>query len=279
MINIFLSVVLDRRLSSQINNEVKIMGKADLHLHTVYSWDGTCTVEAVLKQAAHVAQLDIIAITDHDEIRGALEAVKLASRYGITVIPGSEISTSDGHLLALFIREKIPAGLTLPETTLRVAEQGGICLAPHPEAKGTQSLSRSVLQAALQDPVITQTLLGVETYNAGLFDQKANLNAEKIAQDLSLARVGNSDSHLLWTIGRGVTLFPGHSVIDLYTALRNRQTIPSVIKKTGFIPVIFSWLRGYLLRRVGWVENNRFPEAPVRLERIPAQAKFALADE
>ena len=125
------------------------MGKADLHIHTVYSWDGTCAVEAVLKQAAHVAHLDVIAITDHDEICGALEAEELAFRYGIEVIPGSEISTADGHLLALFIREKIPAGLSLVETVLRVHEKGGLCVVPHPEAKGTPSINRTVLQAAL----------------------------------------------------------------------------------------------------------------------------------
>lgn len=255
------------------------MGRADLHLHTIYSWDGTCAVKAVLKQAAHVAQLDIVAITDHDEIRGALEAVDLAPQYGIKVIPGSEITTIDGHLLALFIQEKIPAGLSLQETVLRVHEKGGVCLAPHPEAKGTQSLNRRVLQAALKHPSVAQTLLGVETFNAGLFDQRANLNAGKIAQELSLARIGSSDSHLLWTIGHGATLFPGHSVIDLYEAMRNRQTISSVVKNSGNVAVILSWLRGYLLRRAGWVEYNRFPEAPVRLERIPALAKFALADK
>ena len=64
------------------------MGKADLHIHTTYSWDGTCTVEAVLKQAAHIAGLDVIAITDHDDIRGALEAVELGPRYGIEVVHG-----------------------------------------------------------------------------------------------------------------------------------------------------------------------------------------------
>ena len=95
------------------------MGKADLHIHTIYSWDGTCTVEAVLKQAAHTAELDVIAITDHDEIQGAQEAAELAPRYGIEVIPGSEISTADGHLLALFIPKKISAGLSVVETILR----------------------------------------------------------------------------------------------------------------------------------------------------------------
>jgi len=255
------------------------MGRADLHIHTIYSWDGTCTVKAVLKQAAHMAQLDVIAITDHDEIRGALEAIDLAPQYGIKVIPGSEVTTANGHLLALFIREKIPAGLSLQETVLRVSEKGGVCIVPHPEAKGTKSINRRVLAEALKNNSVAQTLLGVETFNAGLFDQRANANAEKIAQDLSLARVGNSDSHLLWTIGHGVTLFPGHSVIDLYDAIRNKRTISSVVKNPGNAVIIMSWLRGYLLRRAGWVEYNRFPEAPVRLERIPSLAKFVLAEE
>ncbi|HNF94893.1 MAG TPA: PHP domain-containing protein, partial [Anaerolineales bacterium] len=68
------------------------MGLADLHLHTIYSYDGTATVPAVLRRARELG-LNVIAITDHDEIAGALEAVKLASHYGVEVIPGSEITT------------------------------------------------------------------------------------------------------------------------------------------------------------------------------------------
>jgi DNA polymerase III alpha subunit len=64
------------------------MGLAVLHVHTVYSWDGTCTVSAVLKQATQQANLDVIAITDHDEIDEALEALDLARIYGIEVILG-----------------------------------------------------------------------------------------------------------------------------------------------------------------------------------------------
>jgi predicted metal-dependent phosphoesterase TrpH len=76
--------------------------------------------------------LDIIAITDHDEIRGALLAEQIAPEIGIQVIPGVEITTAEGDLLALSIRKLIPAGLPLIETILRVGEQGGFCLAPHP---------------------------------------------------------------------------------------------------------------------------------------------------
>lgn len=76
------------------------MGLADLHIHTTYSWDGTCIVEAVLKQAVCYAILDVVAITDHNTIAGAVKAVALAPLYGVQVIPGSEISTREGHVLA-----------------------------------------------------------------------------------------------------------------------------------------------------------------------------------
>ncbi len=80
------------------------MGLADLHIHTIFSYDGTASVPAVLKRAKQVG-LDIIAITDHDEIRGALLAEELAPKFGIQVIPGVEITTAEGDLLALAIHE------------------------------------------------------------------------------------------------------------------------------------------------------------------------------
>ncbi len=111
------------------------MGLADLHMHTIYSYDGTATVPAVLRRA-HKVGLDVIAITDHDEIAGALEALELAHHFGVEVIPGIEISTAEGDLLALFVTEIVPAGLSLVETVLKVRELGGVCIAPHPTARG-----------------------------------------------------------------------------------------------------------------------------------------------
>ena len=111
------------------------MGLADIHMHTLFSYDGTATVPAVLNRASQVG-LDLIAITDHDEIRGALLAEQLAPKFGIQVIPGVEITTAEGDLLALSIRKLIPAGLSLIETVNRVGQQGGFCVAPHPGAGG-----------------------------------------------------------------------------------------------------------------------------------------------
>jgi predicted metal-dependent phosphoesterase TrpH len=106
------------------------MGLADLHIHTIYSYDGTASVPAVLRHAKQIG-LEVIAITDHDEITGSLKALELAPDYGLEVIPGIEVTSAEGDLLALSITENIPRDLPLIETVLKVHELGGFCIAPH----------------------------------------------------------------------------------------------------------------------------------------------------
>src|SRR5215211_6285239 len=107
------------------------MGLADLHIHTIYSYDGTASVPAVLAQAKQIG-LDVIAITDHDEIKGALKAFELAPKLGIDVIPGIEITTAEGDLLALFVTENVTPGRSLIETILRSVRQAAFALRPIP---------------------------------------------------------------------------------------------------------------------------------------------------
>ena len=84
-------------------------GKADLHIHTSLG-DGLASVEQIFDFVENYTDLDIIAITDHDDIRGALQALELAERrnYRFQVIPGNEITTRNGHLLALFVTQEFP---------------------------------------------------------------------------------------------------------------------------------------------------------------------------
>ena len=197
------------------------MGLADLHIHTIYSYDGTASVPAVLARARDVG-LDVIAITDHDEIRGALQAFEVAHRFGVDVIPGIEITTADGDLLALFVTEKIMPGLSLVETLLRVGEAGGICLAPHPMARvtGMKSLGGPTIIRALNHPEASRILVGIETFNATALDRESNEHARALAGQFSgIAQVGNSDAHVLQAIGLGATEFLGCTAADLLDAL------------------------------------------------------------
>lgn len=240
------------------------MGIADLHIHSTYSWDGTCDVSAILKKASHHLNLDVIAITDHDEIEGALEAQRLAPFYRIEVIPGIEISTQDGHLLGYFLHEKVPAGLPLIETLLCIGDQDGIAIAAHPEAQGMTSLSFAKLEEAIHHPEASKILLGVEAYNASLVYMKSNAIAEQISRQLPLAAVGNSDAHLLWMIGRGATRFPGKTATDLRKALIQRKTTTIKSKTKNNATMIGHWLLRKAMRSVGWISWNPAPGLPLR---------------
>lgn len=218
------------------------MGLADLHLHTIYSYDGTATVPAVLRRA-HEIGLNVIAITDHDEIAGAYEAARLASHYGVEVILGSEITTAEGDLLALFIREKIQPGLSLIETLMRVREQGGVGIAAHPMAGGMsmKSLTPYSILKALKHPLAGEVLIGIEAYNGTAIDRMSNHYARIFANGLSIAQTGNSDAHTIDTIGFGATEFPGTTSDDLLNALRERTTRVKQFNEWSAFRVISSW--------------------------------------
>ena len=218
------------------------MGLADLHLHTIYSYDGTASLAAVLSRAKQVG-LDVIAITDHDEIAGALKAMELASAYGVEVIPGIEITTADGDLLAFFITEKVDAGLSLIETVLRVRELGGVCIAPHPMAggMGMKSLSGRAILNALRNPQVAETLIGIEVYNATALDKISNHYARILASGLDIAHVGNSDAHVVDAIGLGASEFEGNTAADLLIALKNKTTKVRKQKEWSAFKVISSW--------------------------------------
>ena len=104
----------------------------DLHMHTDHSGDCATPVE-VLLQTAKAQGLGAIAVTDHNEISGALEAQALAPDYGVKVIVAEEVKTaSQGEVIGLFLQEKIPRGLTLAETVAEIRRQGGLVYVPHP---------------------------------------------------------------------------------------------------------------------------------------------------
>ena len=227
------------------------MGLADLHMHTIYSYDGTASLTNVLTRAKQVG-LDVIAITDHDEIKGSLKALELAPAFGVEVIPGIEITTADGDLLALFIKEKVDAGLSLVETVLKVRELGGICIAPHPMARGMgmKSLNAYSILKALRNPEVADTLIGIEAYNATAIDKMSNHYARILASKIKIAQTGNSDAHIVETIGFGATEFEGKSTEDLLFALRSGKTRVCKRHEWTAFRVLGSWAAHYAISTV-----------------------------
>jgi predicted metal-dependent phosphoesterase TrpH len=257
-------------LITEINSKGRenSMGLADLHIHSIYSHDATGSIPAILKYVADHTPLTVIALTDHDTLRGNQEAVQLAPRYGLEVIPGCEISTSEGHLLGLFIDRSIPPGLTLVESALRIGEQGGLCIIPHPTARGTSSVSLETLRKALLDSRVVNIIHGLEVYNGGLVYTRSNRTIREIAATIPLAQVGNSDSHILSTLGQGSTEFPGSTALHLRSALETRKTVVHEgIGLTGVL-ALREWAPRFLLRKLGWVTWNSGPEAPFEMVRL-----------
>src|SRR5260221_2925 len=127
-------------------------GLADVHLHTNCS-DGTGSVEEVLYFAQHHTSLDVIAVTDHDTIEGALRARDLAARnkYRFEVIIGEEISTREGHLLALFLHTPIAPDQSIQRSIEQAHERGGLAIVAHPFNRVFRhSVQRSVMNRLLR---------------------------------------------------------------------------------------------------------------------------------
>ena len=203
-------------------------GKADMHLHTLYS-DGTAGVEALLDHVQHHTDLDLVAITDHERLDGALRAREIhdAGDFSFELVVGEEITTRRGHVLALFVEERIPALRPLAETLERIHEQGGLAIAPHSMAPLTPSLGQGSLLMLQQDPDARHHLDGLELLNPSAAG-RARRHARQRLNDafLHLPAVGNSDAHVLEHVGTGWTWFPGTTAEDYRRALAEGATEP-----------------------------------------------------
>jgi hypothetical protein len=241
------------------------MGYADLHTHTIYSYDATSTVRAVLKQAADTG-LNVIAVTDHDEIRGSLEAHELAPKYGIESIPAAEVSTKQGHLLALFVKTLPPRGMTLVDTLIHIGKQGGVAIAPHPFNSLPGSLSMEAVMGALTNPRAKGVLKGIETHN--MSTQAFDGIAQKLSIYLPLAKIASSDAHVYWAVGGGRTEFPGETAQDLRHALEQMTTVAIPYKDEFSTKAIFSWLHRMTLRRFGYASDSPSASQPIDTQKM-----------
>jgi predicted metal-dependent phosphoesterase TrpH len=182
-------------------------GRADLHMHTIVS-DGTATVQETLDHIARMGTLDVIAITDHDRLEASLWAYQHRQRYPFEIVPGVEVTSADGHVLALWVTEPIPAGLSLAETAHAIHEQDGIAVLAHPFEP---LIAPHTFWRYLTRPQVLweSGIDAVEVHNAGAFTPGGNWLARRVYRDSGLPLLGNSDAHMPALIGTGVTRFAG----------------------------------------------------------------------
>src|SRR6266567_8677786 len=204
------------------------LGKADLHMHSTYS-DGIGTIEQILHHVQYNTRLDVIAITDHDVVDGALRARELwvKGNYRFDFIVGEEISTNQGHLLALFIEKPIRPHLSMERSIDLIHEQSGLAIVAHPlNPFFRHSCQREVLDRIFVSKDIW--LDAIETWNASFCGIYTNRLAMRTNREVyGWPEVGNSDAHTLHAIGRGYTWFEGSTAQDV------RMTIESGVSAPG----------------------------------------------
>ncbi|MBK8024088.1 MAG: PHP domain-containing protein [Chloroflexi bacterium] len=203
-------------------SEATLTGRADLHMHTNVS-DGIATVQQMLDHAEHRTDLDVVAITDHDCLDASLWAYEHRHRYRFDIIPGLEVTSRDGHILALWVTRPIPRGMSLVETVAAIHEQGGLAIMAHPlePTIDFRAFWRYLLKPAV---LIESGINAIEIFNAGAITPGGNWLAAQHFRDAGIPLVGNSDAHRPEDIGSGYTRFRGKTAADLRASLVNGWT-------------------------------------------------------
>jgi hypothetical protein len=171
------------------------MLKLDLHIHSKYSGDGTGSPKEIIK-VLQKRGLQGMAITDHNSVIGSLKAIEVAPKDFIA-LPGQEISTHDGHIVALGIKKNIQRGLSIEETVEKIIDLGGLPIVVH-LFRNMSGIKKNNLKK------IHTKLSAIEVFNSCSVP-KSNLKSAKVAHEFNLGGTGGSDSHIPEFAGYGYT--------------------------------------------------------------------------
>jgi predicted metal-dependent phosphoesterase TrpH len=192
-------------------------------MHTTASdgWPGPHQLVDHARQAG----LDLIAVTDHDTIEGALRAADYAASRGskLHVVIGEEVSSRNGHIVGLFLEHRVQPGMSGAATIAAIHEQGGLAIAVHPFWR-TQRRSGGGPVHGVGWLAAELDFDGIEVENATPGFYMFNQWARRLNLGLGRAEVGGSDAHILDAVGRAFTEFPGKTPKALRTAIEKGTT-------------------------------------------------------
>jgi hypothetical protein len=207
--------------------------RVDLHVHTWHSHDGISPPKKIIEEVKK-GPVDGIAVTDHD----CIDAWKHFENAGVPVVFGEEVSTVEGHLLCLFIQEKIKSKNAL-EVIDETHDQDGLVVMAHPF---------DFLRKGFQDPQeFARKVDGIEAVNSRIRTPFSNQKARNFALKNSRALTGGSDAHVRWEVGNAYTKSRATNLEEFKKDLEKNRTdafggltIPSLLfvpklAKLGFI--------------------------------------------
>ena len=203
--------------------------RIDPHTHTLAS-DGIHGVETMI-QSAVASGLDAVAITDHERMDAALAGQAMAEYRGwpIEVIVGEEVTTRGGHLVGLYMKQRIRPWYSLKDTIARIHDQGGLAIIAHPLPPYPLCASERTIRALMEeaDPVFHPD--GMEGFNpttAGPALRRWSRRAPALADELGIAATGGSDAHRSGNVGTTQTLVRRTGTLEesLRRALAERDT-------------------------------------------------------
>jgi predicted metal-dependent phosphoesterase TrpH len=192
--------------------------RVDMHSHTMWSGDSTTTPEELCEAVAE-SGLDVLCITDHNAVKGALE---LTGRLPCRIIIGEELKTHAGEIIGLFLEERIPIGVQPAEAARRIRAQGGLVYVPHPFDPMRRNLEEGALRALAEAELID----AVEVLNAKTSLGSLNARARALAEEFGLAAGAGSDAHVPLALGAAYVEMPDFDgPVDFLAKLREGRVV------------------------------------------------------
>jgi predicted metal-dependent phosphoesterase TrpH len=222
--------------------------KCDFHCHTNYSFDSNSSPKEIVDKAIKEG-INCLAITDHEEVGGALEAIEYARGKPILIIPGIEVKSKEGDVLGLNIKEKIPNKLPAKETIKRIKEQGGFVVIPHPF--GLFCNFRGNLKELIKE------IDAIEILNASIFGN-GNETAKKFTNENNLPFTVGTDSHFPNFIGKCYLEIPGEnlSIEEIFEKIKKKGG-RVVGKEAGFFEKVVDHFKRNLVKVRKYVRRKK----------------------
>lgn len=171
--------------------------KAEFHVHTRYSKDSMLNKYFILMMCK-IKKIKLLAITDHNEIMGAIKYKKFLKKFGIDVIVGEEIMTKEGEIIGLYLKERISPMLTIEETINELQKQKALIYLPHPYDKKRY---KTVLSTSAQEKY-HKYFDFIEIHNGRNISDEFTKKQEKIQKKYKANAIVGSDAHTFFELGR-----------------------------------------------------------------------------